>query len=370
MDKVECVVIGAGVVGLAIARELAMAGKEVVIIEGNSRIGEETSSRNNEVIHAGFLYPPGSLKERLCLEGRERLVAYCEQRQVPYARPGKLLPALDEAEQQALERLLAHGHDLGMPELQWLDADQVARLEPLLQCRGALYSPQSGIVDSHALMLSLLGEAEDHGAALALDTRVRSLALEDDGGFVLECESGGQSMVLGCDVLVNAAGLGAQPLAASMPAYPQDRLPPIYFAKGCFFSYQGKTPFRHLIMPVGDTLWRGGAFTLDLAGQGRFGPDLEWVHGRDYSLDPDRVQGFVDNITRYWPGLERERLQIGYAGIRPRTTGPGQTPTDWCIQGPAEHGIANLVHLMAVETPGLTSCLATASYVRNQLTSG
>ena len=363
MDHVTCIVVGAGVVGLAIARELAQSGREVVIVEVNHRIGEETSSRSNEVIHAGFLYPPGSLKERMCLRGRDLLYAYCRAHDVGHRMVGKLVPALDEAELATLERVYARALELGVPGVEMLDGDQARALEPNLQCRGAIHSPISGIVDSHGLMISLLADAEAHGAMLALGTRVDAVHIEDSGRFRIEFEADGVPGVMTSDILVNASGLGAQRLASRIDGYPAGLVPQVYFAKGSFFSYQGKSPFSRLIMPVGDTLWRGGAYTLDLAGQGRFGPDLEWAETRDYSLRPESVANFVANISRYWPGVTADRLQASYAGIRPRLTGPGEPVGDWGLQGPREHGIANLVNLFAVETPGLTSCLATAEHV-------
>lgn len=364
MDRVECMVVGAGVVGIAVARALALTGREVVLVEENAHIGEETSSRNNEVIHAGFLYPPGSLKERLCRPGRERLYAYCEERRIGYRRLGKLMPATSDTEYELLEAYKARAEALGMDDVELLDPATVCSIEPDIVCRGALYSPSSGIVDSHGLMVSLLGDAEARGVALATNSRVSGVTVEDSGALLVDITAPGEgSCRLECDELVNAAGLGALPLARAIKDYPAEILPRVFFAKGSYFSYQGRVPFRRLVMPVGQTLAGGGALTLDLAGQGRFGPNLEWVEHRDYQVDPAAAASFAASVRRYWPGLEAHRLAPGYAGIRPRTTGPGEPLADWVVQGPRDHGIAGLINLFAVETPGLTACLATADYV-------
>lgn len=363
MDHVTCIVVGAGVVGLAIARELAMTGREVVIVEVNNRMGEETSSRSNEVIHAGFLYPPDSIKERLCIRGRDLMYRYCETHGVGHRQVGKLLPALDDNEVGILERLTERANVLQVPGVELLSAAEARRLEPNLNCQAAIYSPVSGIVDSHGLMISLLADAEAHGTMLALGTSVDAVHIEPSGRFRVDFTADNVPGTMTADYLINASGLGARPLAQRIEGYPQALVPNVHFAKGSFFSCQGKTPFSRLIMPVGDTLWRGGAFTLDMAGQGRFGPNLEWVTTRDYSVNPDDVGAFVENISRYWPDVNAERLQVSYAGIRPRLTGPGEPVSDWAIHGPQVHGIANLVNLYAVETPGLTACLATAEHV-------
>lgn len=353
-------------VGLAVARELAMQGREVVVVESNVRIGEETSSRSNEVIHAGFLYPPRSLKESLCIKGRDMLYAYCREHKIGHSQIGKLVPALDAAELAVLEKCLANARRLGV-EVELLDAREVRKLEANLHCEKALFSPVTGIVDSHALMVSLLGDAEAHGAAIALGTKVVRAEILESGTFRLDFEADGVVDSLTADVFINSAGLGAHTLAREMAGFPSALVPHIHFAKGSFFSYRGERPFERLIMPVGDTLWRGGAFTLDLAGQGRFGPDLEWPLAKDYTVNPDSASSFVANISRYWPDIEADRLSASYAGIRPRTSGPGEPVEDWCIQSEGEHGIPNLVHLFAVETPGLTSCLATAQFVAQKI---
>ncbi len=366
-ESIECLVIGGGVVGLAIARELANQGREVVILEANTLIGEETSSRNNEVIHAGFLYPPGSIKERMCVTGRQKLYEYCREKNVGHRKTGKLLPATNDDEADYLRKVMLRAHELGMTEVQWLSGVEASAMEPALQCQSALYSPESGIVDSHGLMLALRGDAESAGAMLAVRSRALSLTQRPDHRWHVEVDADGEPSSLVCDYVVNAAGLGALALSQTIDVYPAHKLPQIYYAHGCFFSYQGRTPFGRLIMPVGKTLWGGGAFTLDMANQGRFGPDLRWVDHKTYEVDPAAAGPMAETIRRYWPDLDASRLQPSYAGIRPRATGPGDPIGDWVVHGPADHGLPNLVALYAVETPGLTSCLATADYVTSLL---
>lgn len=369
-DCVECLVVGSGVVGLAVARALACSGREVVLVEANGRIGEEASSRSNEVVHAGFLYPPGSLKERLCLHGRELLLDYCAQRGVGQRRTGKLLPATDDAELKILHGLLARANALGLEGVRLLDAREVGALEPAIQCHAALHSPDARIVDSHALMLALLSDAQAAGALLVTHSRAARVDVCGDGRFEVEIVTGGEgASVLECERLVNAAGLGALPLARSMPDAVAALLPDVRMAHGSFYTYQGRAPFRHLVMPVGATLRGGGAFTLDLAGQGRFGPMLRWVDERDYRVAPDAGAQFAATIRRYWLAVDESRLAPAYAGIQPRVGGPGQAPGDWVVQGPGQHGIRGLVNLFAIDTPGLTACLATAEHVMGLLES-
>ena len=367
LDRIDCVVVGAGVVGLAVARALALAGREVVVIEANPWIGNETSSRNNEVIHAGFLYPPGSLKARLCRPGSDQLYAYCESAGVAFRRIGKLMPAASEAEIDALRRFIERGRANGVSDLQLLDRAAARDLEPRLECRAALYSPSTGIIDSHGLMLRLEAEAERHDATIALRSKVTAGEITDDG-FVLDVESlGGESYRLGCDVLVNAAGLGARAFAVALAGFPPERVPRLYYAKGCFYALTGPPPFRHLVVPMGKALTDSGGFTLDLAGYGKFGPDrVEWVEDRDYSVAPDRAAAFAGGIRTYYPELDERRIHPSYAGIRPGIS-PGDPLGDWVIEGPAQHGIENLVHMFAIESPGLTASLALADYVLDAL---
>lgn len=366
-DRIDTLVVGAGVVGLAIARVLALAGREVVIVEANGRIGEETSSRNNEVIHAGFLYPRGSLKERLCARGRQLLYAYCETRGIGHARLGKLMPAVNDRQRAMLDTLVAQGRANDIP-VELLDADAVREREPAMRCLAALWSPTTGIVDSHALMVSYLAEAEARGAVLAVDTRVEAIMPRDDGRFAVRARpGGGDAITITCERIVNAAGLDAERLARTVGGRAAAIVPKVHFAKGHYFALQGRAPFRHLVVPLAETLAGGAAFTLDLAGGGRFGPDLAWVDRRDYSLPATVPSSVVAAIAAWWPEVDGARLAPTYAGIRPRTTGPGEPLTDWCIQGPADHGVTGLVNLLALESPGLTSSLAIADHVAGLL---
>lgn len=368
MDSIDCLVIGGGVLGIACARALALAGREVVITESNARIGEESSARNNEVIHAGFLYAPGTLKERLCGPGGARLYAYCEERGIAHARIGKIMPAVTAAQYRLLQAFKSRADALGIA-VELLDERDARALEPELRCIGALHSPATGIVDSHALMLSLLGDAEARGAVLVANSRVDGLAPGKGGSIVAQTVSAdGHRAGFECASVVNAAGLDAERLARTFGGKAAAVAPKVYFAKGSYYTYRGRAPFRHLIAPVAETLAGGGAFTLDLAGQGRFGPDLEWVDTRDYTVEPGMAEKFANAIRSYWPGVEGSRLEPGYAGIRARTTGPGEPLTDWCIQGPVDHGVANLINMFAMESPGLTSSLAIADHVAARLT--
>jgi L-2-hydroxyglutarate oxidase LhgO len=359
MDSTDCIVVGAGVIGLAIARALALRGREVVIIEAASAFGSETSSRNNEVIHAGFLSPPETLKARLCRAGRDALYRYCAERGIPHRRIGKLMIATDDAETAMLGQLADFAGACGIDDVVALDPAAAQRLEPALRCRAALHSPSTGIVDAHALMLSLLGDAEANGATLVLKTRATRLARRTDG-FVVATQSADGDFELGCRTLVNAAGLGARRLAADLPGAPP---PEIRYGKGSFFSLTRPAPFQRVVVPLATTLAMGGAFTLDLAGRGKFGPDLEWVDAVDYRVDAARISTVVTAIRRYYPDLPDDVLQPDYAGVRPRLAGPGGLIPDWHVAGPADHGIPHCVQLLGMDSPGLTSCLAIADHV-------
>ena len=318
IGQVDCLVVGAGVVGLAIARALAQRGHEVVIAEANRHFGEESSSRNNEVVHAGSLYAKDSLREHLCGRGREQLTAYCAERAIGHTRMGKPMPATSATELALLYQYHARARELGIPGVTMLSGSAVHALEPQLVCERALYSPTTAIVDTHGLMLSLLGDAQAGGADLAVNTRVIG-ATRSDTGFTVEIASpDGDGFRLRCNTLVNAAGLGALPLARTLPGYPVGLLPAIHLANGNFFTYPAPAPFRHLIMPVGHTLASGAAFTLDLAGQGRFGPNLQWVTNIDYRVDADAGPLMAAAVRRYWPGIDAKQLMPGYTGIRPR----------------------------------------------------
>ena len=363
MDRVDAVVIGAGVVGLAVARELALAGREVVILDAEDAIGTHTSSRNSEVIHAGIYYPRGSLKARSCVEGRHLLYEYCSSHGVPHRRCGKLIVATTEQQLGELTAIRAKAHANGATDVDWIAKDEVASMEPELFCMGALHSPSTGIIDSHSLMLAYLGDAEAHGAMLGLKSRLAHARVRN-GGFELEVEG---SEPIGCSVLVNSAGLRAPTVAKSIEGYPVQMTPGEFYAKGNYYSLSGKNPFKRLIYPVPEPGGLGVHVTLDLAGQARFGPDVEWIDRINYDVDPRRAERFYAAIRRYWPGLPDAALAPGYAGIRPKTAGPKDPAPDFEIQGPRKHGVPGLVQLFGIESPGLTASLALARTVREEL---
>jgi L-2-hydroxyglutarate oxidase LhgO len=362
VEKLDAVVIGAGVVGLAVARALAMAGHEVVVLEAEDAIGTHTSSRNSEVIHAGIYYPKGSLKARSCVAGKELLYEYCVAHGVPHRRSGKLIVATDEKQLVEVENIQKKAHANGVSDVVWMTRAQVLALEPELSCVAGLYSPSTGIIDSHALMLAYLGDAEAHGAMLALKTHLLGAQVTADG-FVVHTDQ----MDVACEVLVNSAGLRAPSVAKSIEGYDAALAPREYYAKGNYYSLTRKAPFSRLVYPVPEPGGLGVHVTLDLAGQARFGPDVEWVERIDYQVDPKRSERFYAAIRRYWPGLPDGSLSPGYAGIRPKTAGPGEPAPDFALQGPAVHGIPGLVHLFGIESPGLTSSLALAGLVLDEL---
>jgi L-2-hydroxyglutarate oxidase LhgO len=367
MDEVECVVVGAGVVGLAAARAMALAGHEVVVVERAYAIGFETSSRNSEVIHAGLYYPAGSLKARSCVAGRQRLYAYCREHGVPHAQIGKLIVATSKAELPSLEKIAATAQGNGVDDLEWLDEAQARRLEPALRCAAALLSPSTGIIDSHALMLAFQGEAEAAGATVALRTPVLSGVVRKDG---FELAIGGEDPItIRCRFLVNAAGLYAPALARTIDGIPPETIPPAYFCRGVYFTLSGPAPFRRLVYPVPVAGGLGVHLTLDLAGQARFGPDVEWISSVDYTVDPARGEAFYAAIRTYWPSLRNGTLQPGYAGIRPKISGPGEPAVDFVVQGPGTHGVPGLVNLYGIESPGVTASLPLADEVVRRLRS-
>lgn len=363
METVECVVIGAGVIGLAVARQLAITGREVLIVEAESAIGQHASSRNSEVIHAGLYYPPGSLKARLCVAGRQRLYDYCAQRAIAHRRCGKLVVAANEAELPRLQALQQRAAANGVDDLRWLDAEQLQALEPALQARAALLSPSTGIIDSHGLMLALLADAEAHGATLALNSPLQDGRVSGDG---LELNIAG--MRLRAELTVNAAGAWAPRAAASIAGVPRETIPTPYYARGVYFALQGRSPFQRLIYPLPEAGGLGTHLTLDLAGQARFGPDLEWVDAIDYQVDPARAERFYAGVRRWWPTLPEQALAPAYAGIRSKIAGPGAPDADFLIQGPAQHGVPGLLQLYGIESPGLTASLALAEYAAATLT--
>ena len=367
MADIEVIVVGAGVVGLAIAQRLASEGREVMVLEREASIGEHASSRNSEVIHAGIYYPPGSLKARLCLDGRDRLYAWCEAHQVPHKRIGKLLVATTHDELPALEQLRLNAQTCGVP-LQSLDADQVHDLEPAVTAVGGLFSALTGIVDSHALMQSFEAALLGQGGQLCLRTRV-DRAERQEGGWLVEGQSSGQPFAVSCRWLINAGGLFAQQLAHSIDCYPAALIPSLHYCQGRYFSYSGSSPFRHLVypMPEPNAVGLGVHATLDLGGQLRFGPDVRYTDSIDYQVDARLGEGFARSIQRYWPECRVERLQPGYAGVRAKLSGPGAAAADFMIQGPAAHGLQGIVSLFGIESPGLTASLALAEEVAGQL---
>jgi len=362
MDKVECVVIGAGLVGLAVARALAVAGREVVILEAEDAIGTHTSSRNSEVIHAGIYYPKGSLKARACVAGRIRLYEYCATHGVPHRRCGKLIVATSDTQRAELLSIKTKAHENGVTDVVEIPAAEAMRMEPALHCVAALHSPSTGIIDSHALMLAYLGDAEAAGAMLGLKSALTRVVVSGSG---FEIHSGDTR--LRSKILVNSAGLRAPSVARLMEGFPAGKVPPEFYAKGNYYSLTGRPPFSRLVYPVPEPGGLGVHVTLDLAGQARFGPDVEWVDRIDYVVDPKRAERFYAAIRRYWPALADGALAPGYAGIRPKISGPKEPAADFVLQGPAEHGVPGLVNLFGIESPGLTASLALADDVATLL---
>ncbi|TIP98827.1 MAG: NAD(P)/FAD-dependent oxidoreductase [Mesorhizobium sp.] len=373
MDHVDCIIAGAGVIGLAIAREMARRGMDTLILEAENAIGTGTSSRNSEVIHAGIYYPAGSLKARLCVAGRQKLYRYCQERAVPHARCGKLIVATDAEQEPMLDSILANAAACGAGDLVPLTAAEARRLEPKLRCTAALQSPATGIIDSHALMLALLGDAEEHGAVLSLNTRIVSGRIEggriEGGRIVLDTidSTSGERFEIAAARFVNAAGLGATALAGSLDGFDRQFVPRLRYAKGNYFSVAGRAPFSRLVYPVPEPGGLGVHLTLDLDGVARFGPDVEWTDQLDYRVEPTRGERFYDEIRRYWPDLADGSLQPAYSGIRPKLSGPGEANADFVIQDAAVHGVESLVNLFGIESPGLTSSLAIADHVAQRL---
>ena len=363
MDRVDVVVIGAGAVGLAVARALAARGREVLILEAADRFGSGVSSRNSEVIHAGIYYPRGSLKARLCVAGRELLYGFCGEHGVAHRRCGKLIVAGNESQLPELGRIRAAALANGV-ELTPLTGAEARALEPELDCAGALHSPATGIVDAHGYMLALLGAAQSHGALLACDSAVTGVALRADE-FLIAVN--GAAPALRARALVNSAGLSAPALARLMEGFPAERVPRAYLAKGNYFTLAGRAPFERLIYPVPEPGGLGVHLTLDLGGRARFGPDVEWVEALDFTVDPARAARFYAAIRGWWPGLADGALEPAYCGIRPKITGPTEPPADFRIDGEPTHGVRGLVQLFGIESPGLTSSLAIAAHVADLL---
>ncbi|MEX0808766.1 MAG: NAD(P)/FAD-dependent oxidoreductase [Dongiaceae bacterium] len=362
---IDCLVIGAGVIGLAIARVLALAGRDVIVVERHDAIGTETSARNSEVIHAGIYYETGSLKARLCVDGKARLYEYCRAHGIAYRNCGKLIVAADAAQMPALEAIAARAKANGVEDLAILDGPAMRRLEPALHGAAAIHSPSTGIVDSHGFMLALQGDAEADGATIAFNTPFERATVTPEG-FTVDC-GGAEPMRLQARNLVNAAGLGAQAVAGAIEGLAPAAVPLRRIAKGNYFLLQGKAPFSRLIYPVPEAAGLGVHLTLDLDGRARFGPDVEWVETLDYEVNPARGESFYGAIRRYWPDLADGALLPGYSGIRTKLHGPGEPAADFRIDGPEAHGVAGLVNLFGIESPGLTSALAIAEVVRDKL---
>lgn len=361
MDQIECVVIGAGVVGLAVARALAARGHEVIVLEAAEAIGVGTSSRNSEVIHAGIYYPRGSIKAALCVRGREMLYEYCEAHGVPHSRCGKLLVATSRNQIPQLESIMARGKENGVLDLMRISGSEAQALEPALECVEAVFSPRTGIVDSHQLMLAIQGDAERDGAVCAFHAPVEAIE-SSNGRFVLKV--GGETpTTISAACVINSAGLQANALARKIRGLDARHVPPLYLARGNYFSISGRAPFSRLIYPMPNEAGLGVHLTIDLGGQARFGPDVEWVDAINYDVDPCRAESFYAAIRAYWPQLPDGALQPAYAGIRPKLSGPGEPAADFVIQGPAAHGVRGLVNLFGIESPGLTACLAIAQRV-------
>jgi L-2-hydroxyglutarate oxidase LhgO len=360
--EIDCVVVGAGVIGLACARRMTQSGRDVLILEAEGEIGSGVSARNSEVIHSGIYYPTDSLKARFCVAGRRMLYAYCRDHGVTAHRVGKLIVATSSEQIPALHKLMEQAHANGVDDLALLSADEARMMEPELFCVAAFHSPSTGIIDTHGFMLSLLGEAEARGGALALHAPVESGWMEDDGRVTLAI-GGAEPMQVTARLLVNAAGLGAQAIARNLQGYPADRIPPLYYAKGNYFSLSGRSPFSRLIYPMPEAAGLGVHLTLDLAGQARFGPDVEWIDQPHYDVDARRGDAFYAAIRTYWPKLRDGALQPAYAGVRPKIQAPGTPALDFRIDGPEVHGLPGQVHLYGIESPGLTSSLAIAEEV-------
>jgi L-2-hydroxyglutarate oxidase LhgO len=362
----QILVVGAGVVGLAVARAAALKGHEVIVAEQTKGIGNGVSSRNSEVIHGGMYYPTGSLRAYHCPRGRRLMVEFCASHGVPHRLCGKLIVATEDAEVGKMEAILKQGAANGVEGFAMIDGATARAMEPQLNCVAALHSPNTGIVDSHSFMRALQGDLEDRGGVIAFGTKVERL-IHTQAGWLVRF-SGSESGELAVDAVVNSAGLGAQALGHHTEDYPAERVPRLVLARGNYFGYAGRPVFSRLIYPaprIDGGL--GTHVTLDLAGRMRFGPDVEWIDEENYNVNPERSKSFYASIRRYWPGLPDDSLQPDYAGIRPKLTGPGEVAADFMIEGPAQHGLPGLVHLFGIESPGLTSSLSLADDVVSQL---
>ena len=356
MEQVDCVVVGAGVVGLAVARALALAGREVIVLDKAEGIGTETSSRNSEVIHAGIYYPAGSLMARFCVAGRRALYPYCAEKGVPHQNCGKLIVPTNAEEDGKLADIQRRATANGAEGMRILTRAEAMAMEPNLNCTSALLSPTTGIIDSHAYMLALQGDAENAGAVMVFYSPVTGGRVVSGG---VEIDVGGaEPMSLRCNLLINSAGLHAPGFARTITGMPAERIPGAYYAKGNYFTLSGRSPFSRLIYPVPVPGGLGVHLTIDLGGQARFGPDVEWIDAIDYRVDPARADSFYAAVRTYWPDLKDGALQPGYSGIRPKTVPKGAPGQDFVVQGPQTHGIPGLINLFGIESPGLTASLA------------
>ena len=362
----DVVVVGAGVIGLAIGRELARTGRDVTVLERNPRIGEEISSRNSGVIHAGIYYATDSLKARLCVRGKELLYRYCEDKGIPYRRCGKVVVAVNEAQQCRLEELHAQGRANGVNDLELMSAAELNKLEPAVSCTAGLWSPSTGIIDSHGLMLALQGDLEAAGGTVAVLSHLAGGLVSADG-IELTVRSDAEEIRIRAHSVINAAGLGATQVASSLTGLDARRVLETRYAKGNYFVYRGRSPFRHLVYPLPQPGGLGVHVTVDLADRARFGPDVEWVAAPDYTVDEGRAEAFYQAIHSYWPEIPPGSLAPDYAGVRPKLVGPGEPAGDFVIQGAATHEIPGLVNLFGIESPGLTAALAIGEHVASLL---
>jgi L-2-hydroxyglutarate oxidase LhgO len=361
VDEVECIVVGAGVIGLAVARALALAGHEVIVLDAASGIGTETSSRNSEVIHAGIYYPANSLMAQFCVAGRRMLYAYCRDKGVPHRNCGKLIVATNAEEDAMLSGIQRRAEANGVEGMRVLTAAEAIAMEPNLRCTSALHSPSTGIIDSHAYMLALQGDAENAGVVCVFLSPVTGAQVVQ-GGFDVAV-GGSEPMHLRCRLLVNSAGLHAPFLASNIEGMPRDHVPAAFYAKGNYFTLSGRSPFSRLIYPVPVPGGLGVHLTIDLGNQARFGPDVQWIDDIDYTVDPTRADSFYAAVRKYWPALQDGALQPGYSGIRPKIVPRGAPAQDFVVQGPQQHGVSGLINLFGIESPGLTASLALAQHV-------
>lgn len=367
MLKIDCAIIGAGVVGLAIAKAMAESGKEVLIIEQADSIGTETSSRNSEVIHAGIYYPKDSNKAEMCVNGREMLYEYARARSIPHKKIGKLIVATEDSQLAGLESIQKQASECGVDDLRWVSPEEAASLEPELYCKGALLSPSTGIIDSHALMLAMLGDAEASGALLCLNTRFLSAQSTASGFDITTLDNAsGAEFSFRSDLLINSAGLWASNVAHGIHGLDPHHIPKTYFARGCYFSLPGKPKFSHLIYPTPEPGGLGVHLTLDLSGGMRFGPDVEWIESPVYEISDQSRATFIEKISAYWPLLPADRLETSFCGIRPKLSAQGSAASDFRIDTVQQHNVPGLINLYGIESPGLTSSLALAEFIASK----